>query len=1310
MNMKQILNHTALNKAKLSVLSASITAMICSSAYSSDIDIYKAPTTGGSTTTLMMMLDVSGSMRVTHPTPEVALAACDFSSYTNANFYDWSKSTRTVPIDASTTLSYDRYTCRKSNSRGNYEYRYRERYQGGRNSGWYYSWERCKNKDCTNAEYIQGEPNNLYSNGYGMKVVSNGTNDSYTYYYKISGTPSETQNDRITKLKDAMVLLLVGGEDSHGTEVARLDDKIILGLSTLGAVNGTSTRNAGAILVPARALNADVTVEGRTIKQRQLLLEKVLEINPISGTPTANSYAETAAYLMGKSTKGLKNTGFDWSESSVDTRDTSTYIQPKSIKDQYSLSNAAKECHAQGIYVLTDGEPNDLGNKNSDTGTLDLVRAALDDSSFACDGTKEGWDCIFKLNDSLVDSTKNKSKVNFLTAVIGFGKGFTVIPNTAQTESAIDAYSSVSSNVRNTAKWGVRGNGGWYSGESTEDIVNSFTQFLRKAKTDIPGISTGNATLPIDALNSNAIQPYGYFPQFVPKVATTESQRTWYGNLKKYHAVLGSLYGNRSGSYPGTITGSNPVMKNNEIKNVPDLWNNSAYVPTSNETAFQGGALSNLLQGYVADRSPKERLLLTDFSYQNGKVTQNLNLSWYDDSEKKTKFNAITTAYNLNSSAPYRAALMGLLGYESAVAGEDLTTKSITGKLPQIGAILHSKPVLLTQSGLPTVTGTSTSATIDTTNRDDYILFGSTQGVLHVLDAKNGKGNEVFAFIPKEMIELQNQGFLLNGGADTGGKNKLYYGIDGEWTAHTVYVSDTNGRLTVDGGSRIIQNDAGEDETINLKGKQWVYGGLRMGGRSYYSLDLTDMSSPKVKFHIDPNNKQVHYLDGSTTESKTIDELKYMGQSWSKPTLAYVNWFGKRKLVMIVGGGYDAGSTPGLEADGDGIYKTKTVGDKLVKDKRDGYGGYEAADYDQTNKIGAGVYMFDADNGDLLWSVSGNNTATTTSGTKNLKLAGNGSTVNMNYSIVSEIKTVDRNNDGLIDHLYFGDLRGQAFRVDFSPSTSGFKSQVNRILDLSATRKRFYNAPTFTVHSKEGVAVVSFASGNKSQPLHGHATPVSGVDDFDGVFAIYDYDVYSSKYPTSAFDTRTLGANNATAISQLKLLDNRVDSNDSLTNSKRPKIDSSLGNGGWYYLFNKEEALSATGTAETSTKNKQILKSLGSLVAMESDLYVPVFDSSKPGTTGSCSAGVAGETALQRFCLPYGICKTNIYIPLGAGIGEPIIGGGRDGDPNKRSIFVLNEDKKDGVTGSGSGQIKNYGGALKFIPNRWYEKYAQGGG
>ena len=63
--MSQILNHTALTKARLSVLSASITALICSSVYASDIDIYKAPATGAGATTILFMLDKSGSMNFT---------------------------------------------------------------------------------------------------------------------------------------------------------------------------------------------------------------------------------------------------------------------------------------------------------------------------------------------------------------------------------------------------------------------------------------------------------------------------------------------------------------------------------------------------------------------------------------------------------------------------------------------------------------------------------------------------------------------------------------------------------------------------------------------------------------------------------------------------------------------------------------------------------------------------------------------------------------------------------------------------------------------------------------------------------------------------------------------------------------------------------------------------------------------------------------------------------------------------------------------------------------------------------------------
>jgi Tfp pilus tip-associated adhesin PilY1 len=39
---------------------------------------------------------------------------------------------------------------------------------------------------------------------------------------------------------------------------------------------------------------------------------------------------------------------------------------------------------------------------------------------------------------------------------------------------------------------------------------------------------------------------------------------------------------------------------------------------------------------------------------------------------------------------------------------------------------------------------------------------------------------------------------------------------------------------------------------------------------------------------------------------------------------------------------------------------------------------------------------------------------------------------NMKHSIVSRISTLDRDADGLVDHLYFGDLGGQIFRVDLN--------------------------------------------------------------------------------------------------------------------------------------------------------------------------------------------------------------------------------------------------------------------------------------
>ncbi len=320
-------------------------------------------------------------------------------------------------------------------------------------------------------------------------------------------------------------------------------------------------------------------------------------------------------------------------------------------------------------------------------------------------------------------------------------------------------------------------------------------------------------------------------------------------------------------------------------------------------------------------------------------------------------------------------------------------------------------------------------------------------------------GKEVFAFAPHEMMERQPKALIEESKAGSGA---LFYGIDAPWAAYTEYVNNKNGSLTVG------QSDYSSTERNKLTGKQWVYGGLRMGGQSYYALDLSNISSPALKFHIDPANQTIHYgaykdannNDVAAGEHSNVGALSYMGDSWSKPTFAYVNFGGEKKLVMFVGGGYDE--------------------------------GYEAPDYNPTTATkGTGVYMFDANNGKLLWWTGVN--ATTKGGAEAYTTS-----TDMKYSVVSQINAIDRDNDGLVDNLYFGDLGGQAFRVDLNNAATGtgdnaavkLESQktnfATRVVLLTSRHAggaspRFYEMPSFSVHRDSSLGlygVVALSSGN----------------------------------------------------------------------------------------------------------------------------------------------------------------------------------------------------------------------------------------
>ena len=597
---------------------------------------------------------------------------------------------------------------------------------------------------------------------------------------------------------------------------------------------------------------------------------------------------------------------------------------------------------------------------------------------------------------------------------------------------------------------------------------------------------------------------------------------------------------------------------------------------------------------------------------------------------------------------------------------------------------MHSSPLLLTQEAQ---TQLDSNGNLGYINRDDLILFGTTQGVLQVVNAQTGK--ELFAFVPNEMIEKQYPAFLEKSKQS----GSLLYGIDGAWSAYTEYKTTSSGSTSTPFIS-VRGKDSVTDNPFSGRGKQWVYGGLRMGGRSYYGLDLTLVrtaaaTNPALLFRIDPDNQQVVRpattpAGDSQTTNPTFSALQYMGQSWSKPAIARVNWKGQRKLVMFVGGGYDA--------EGAGSCASAT--------------GYECENYNQTNGKGAGVYMFDATSGDLLWwassNVSADQNGTATQQAKKV--------ANMKYSVASRIKTVDRDADGLVDHLYFGDLGGQLWRVDINnqiastDTTTAFAKRAVRLLQSEGTAgkyARFYEAPTVTIHDGIGgtgtFAAVSIASGNRSSPKANYATSDGYAN--DRTFVVFDKDVTRTDLYTIAEDptdsTALLTKNlTSTGLKQMDAARSTVfDDNTKKTMN------------GWYYNFD-QQLNTASGYQFKTILRPQTIKAMGEPVAIGNDLYVSVFDSSKPGLAGDCGAGVIGETFIHRFCLPYGVCTDSGLkhtFSTGAGIIGVAIGQGNDAQ--SRALVFNSAGQKQTAQNNGV-KLYNYSGLVKLVSQRWYERYA----
>lgn len=1196
-NNKQLKRNVLLHKRLLALsTSAFCTGLVLSSAVqASDIDIYQQAKAGD--ITLMMLLDISGSMK------GASTARSDLGLSSSVCRNDYTGST-------SPNYGYSRTYCVVSKSQ-------------------YYTLSTSSNIG-----------NKLLS----VKIAESCSIQSNGDYYC---------GDRVARLKDAMYELL-NGNVSKG--IQQLDDDKIIGLATFG-VSSRQT-DVGAVLVPARKLGA--VTAGQT--QRQIITGAIQSIEGVTNTPTGPGYAEVINYMMGKRPAGSV-TGFNLSDISTKTGsgNSQTYQAPESLLNQTTDNS---QCSGQGIYVLTDGMPNIRPSYLQAN-----MRSGLGNNSFSCAATSSNWDCQHRGARELVNKN-NALKLEVRTALVGFGKEFEDVTSydksktQAQNIEAIGCTleGSCPSDQASAAYWGIIGGGGWYSGSSSKSVIDSVNSFLGNLGSTIPAMTTGAPTIPKDSLNPSVLLKNAFYPQFQP--TPDKDYQLWAGNLKKYN-VVGGVLKDKNGA---AITDSAGKLVNNYdywakavIESVKDADESTV---GSIKFALMGGAKSQLELRTTADTENRKLLTnrMIDGTGSTAKFGNSTNL-------RQVKVSDLTTDYKYDVNRGY---LISLLGYKIDPENPTPTTLVNANELRQVGAVMHSSPILITNKGKITYTNYQ----LGSSNREDYVLFGTTQGLLHVVDAETGK--EKFAFVPNEMVENQKNAFLdYKNTETTGALNKLYYGVDGPWTTYTEYVADSNGSLTVGAGRN------------NQKGKQFAYGGLRMGGRSYYALDLSNINSPKLQFQIAPADKKIYY-NGS---SNSIEALKYMGQSWSKPTIAWVNWGKKRKRVMFVGGGYDAG---GIDGD---AHNTAGV--------KEAYSGYENDTYNQTSKIGGGVYMFDADNGNLLWWGSAN--ATTAQGASTFTNA-----PNLKYSVVSEIRTEDRDNDGLADHLYFGDLGGQVFRIDLDNNAGSNTALVKTprlLLNLNSSTAgaspRFYEMPAFSTYKQTGqnFAVISIGSGNRSLPLKDYTVGTTGYD-YDIVYNIYDKDVVAENLFKSGYTylTNTSTLANLNEITQANRLDDTT-------------IVAPFTTNGWYYRFKSNKLQSA--------------KVFSTPIVLNYRMFVSIFDSSKDGLSGDCGAGVKGESFLQQFCMPFGQCPKSTNIECATGDGCSIGPGLRTStivnpdpdpencDPAKEDCAVKNNPNPKPDDGSNNknycistgdrgvlvkdGIISAGGSKMCLIPQRWYE-------
>lgn len=912
--------------------------------------------------------------------------------------------------------------------------------------------------------------------------------------------------------------------------------------------------------------------------------------------------------------------------------------------NNYKKIATNNQCDGNGIYFLTDGAPNatkpniastimnlslaSKGNLTTTPPTGGLTSPLLQSNLFP--GETGGWEYIGEYAKRLYDPTKNPAGASIRTAVAGFGSSFAAFDDTEgkaprKADGSYDCDAATNLDAKNACKWGSAdyGDGGFFYAQTPKDISDSLSTFIQKLHKTINTIPAGTITVPDDPYQTGTTLPYAYLPMLEPKVG--DSLKVWPGNLKKYETKNGTLYGKTSRLYTdreGTLNDaaadlwqqSNPALGNASVTSggfYAKLAAPNPQAPTSTRNVF--------VENYTGKNAAGAATTIADGVVKIGVGSNNVPTGFRDinDAVYASKYTMLQSkrlmlnflGYNIDYLFDYRSKTDSSIPlYIDQMDMRDPEFQP-TETIRQVGGVVHSKPALVSYSAEVNEAGNITA-----NNRDDYLLFGSMDGALHMVDANTGE--EKWALITQEMFRTQPEALVK------GAIGELSFGVDAPWlvSAKYRYQATGTGADKTRKVSLYRPDSDNANDVINTSNFLPIaaYGGFRMGADGLYALDLVDKNKPKILFSITPdttNATPVLHQNNSGTLNTSTDDYSNVGQIWNTVTTARIgagSSSAKAKDVIIFGGGYDM--------------------------------KYENPEFVPTTAAkGSSLYITDAKTGAKLWSWDNPE----------------------NHSIVAGVTPLDRNNDGLFDHLYFADLGGNVFRADFVNSkTESFRNvRVVRVLKASNTTGvlpyRFYERPVVSFYQdsqKKIFALINIASGDRSSPLAKRRdVSTASKAKANRVYGIIDTDVIRSDLLTVATSDLTVKDLSDTNLVELGG-DKLVDASTNLKTAKNNLIAEMVNKTkqGWYYPL----------TRFAGYENVSHLKSVGDYRVINNFLYMSVYDPNFSYGGGSvCNAQTLGASESQLYCLPYGVCMddssltgTGGFLPAGKGIQELTLG------------------------------------------------------